>query len=266
MKCEYLGGVVMMYQDVLDKIVDESKLIFGTELTGIYLHGSMAMECFNPDKSDIDLIFVVEDDISDEQKMEFMDKIIELNKLAPSKGIELSIVKKVYCKEFLYPTPFELHFSNMHLQWFVDNPTDYISKMKGTDKDLAAHFTIIKHRGKVLYGERIASVFGEVPKADYIDSIWSDIEGAKEEILDNPVYMILNLCRVAAFVKDDFVASKKQGGEWGIDHLELKYQRLIYEALNCYVSDKEMVVEKEEAQAFAEYMLTMINDRIVTKE
>lgn len=28
----------MQYQNILDKIVDESKQIFGAELTGIYLH------------------------------------------------------------------------------------------------------------------------------------------------------------------------------------------------------------------------------------
>lgn len=256
----------MMYQELLDKIVAESKRIFRSELTGIYLHGSMAMQCFNPEKSDIDLIFVVEGGITDEQKLEFMNEVVKINKLAPNKGIELSVVKRGHCKEIPYPIPFELHFSNMHLQWFLDNPTDYISKMKGTDKDLTAHFTIINHCGIVLYGEEIASVFGEVPKADYIDSIWTDIEGAKEEVLDNPIYIILNLCRVAAFLKDDLVTSKMQGGEWGIDNLELKYQKLICDALKCYASDNKMVVKKEEALAFAEYMLALINDIIVTNE
>lgn len=35
-----------MYQELLDKIVPESKRIFRLELTEIYLHGSMAMQCF----------------------------------------------------------------------------------------------------------------------------------------------------------------------------------------------------------------------------
>lgn len=125
----------MLYRNILDKIVEKCKEIFEINLTGIYLHGSMAMGCFNPDKSDIDLIIVIENDITDNQKINFMNEVMELNKLAPRKGIELSIVKKAYCKEFLYPTPFELHFSNMHLQWFMRNRTEYISKMKGTDKD-----------------------------------------------------------------------------------------------------------------------------------
>lgn len=46
----------MLYQNILDEIVDESKMIFKEDLTGIYLHGSLAMGCFNPKKSDIDLM------------------------------------------------------------------------------------------------------------------------------------------------------------------------------------------------------------------
>ena len=59
------------------------------------------------------------------------------------------------CRPFIYPTPFELHFSVAHLYWYGKDPDDYISKMKGEDKDLAAHFTIITHRGKCLYGAPI---------------------------------------------------------------------------------------------------------------
>lgn len=66
------GGQMDWEMDILDKIVNQSRKIFGDELIGIYLHGSMAMGCFNPDKSDIDLIFVIRDHIMDTQKMQFI--------------------------------------------------------------------------------------------------------------------------------------------------------------------------------------------------
>ena len=248
----------MLYQNILDEIVDKSKIIFKEELTGIYLHGSLAMGCFNPKKSDIDLMIVIENNITDLQKLQFMNHVVELNKTAPSKGIELSIVKKEYCRKFIYPTPFELHFSNAHLQWLIDNPTDYIHKMKGTDKDLAAHFTIIKKYGVMLYGEEIDNIFADVPRKDYIDSIWYDVEGAKEDILEEPVYVILNLCRAAAFLKNDLILSKKQGGEWALQNLSSQYHALISKALQSYMSETEMYLANMEAQKFADYMLRMI--------
>ena len=98
----------MLYQNLLDEIVDKSKKILKEDLTGIYLHGSLVMGCFNPDKSDIDLIIVINNSITDLQKLQFMNYVVEWNKTAPDKGIELSIVRKEYCQNFLYPTPFEL--------------------------------------------------------------------------------------------------------------------------------------------------------------
>ena len=248
----------MLYKNLLKEIVDKSKKIFRENLTGIYLHGSLAMGCFNPNKSDLDLLFVIKNNITDVQKLQFMNHIVEMNKMAPSKGIELSIVKEKYCRKFLYPTPFELHFSNAHLQWFNNNPTDYINKMNGTDKDLAAHFKIIKKYGVVLQGEAINNVFVDVPRKDYIDSIWLDIKGAKEDILEEPIYIILNLCRVAAFLKHDLILSKKQGGEWALQNLSTQYHALVSNAVQSYMFEDEMGLDNIEAQKFADYMLQMI--------
>lgn len=248
----------MLYQNILDEFVTVSEDIIREGLTGIYLHGSMAMNCFNPAKSDIDLIIVIEHDITDVQKMEFMKQVVKLNEKAAAKGLEISVVKREYCKPFVYPTPFELHFSSMHLQWFYDNPENYVENMKGVDNDLAAHFTIMNKYGIVLYGEQIEEVFGEVPQKDYIDSIWLDVEGAREAIEEEPMYMILNLCRVLAFLKEDMYLSKQQGGEWAIGYMPKKYHPLIVQALDCYGTSQMMEVDMELAGQFADEMLTSI--------
>lgn len=248
----------MIYEDLLFRFTEMSKKIFKNNLVGIYLHGSAAMGCFNSKKSDLDLILIVKNDIPSAVKMEFMKKVIELNEEAPAKGIELSIVKKEFCNPFVYPTPFELHFSAMHLNWFKAQPEDYIEKMQGTDKDLAAHFTIINKCGVVLFGEKISEVFGKVRKNDYIDSIWLDIEDAREDIVTDSMYITLNLCRVLAYLQEDLILSKKSGGEWGLSTLPQEFHALIQEALQSYETDREMIIHLETAKRFAEYMLSQI--------
>lgn len=250
----------MFYQKVLDEFITITKDIIKEQLTGIYLHGSLAMECFNPEKSDIDLIVVIEEAISDKQKMEFMKQVVRLNEQAPAKGLEISIVKRDYCSPFVYPTPFELHFSPMHLKWFCDNPQNYVENMKGTDKDLAAHFTLINQYGIVLYGEEIENVFSKVPQENYADSICGDIEAAAEDIIEQPIYITLNLCRVLAFLTEGLYLSKEQGGKWGMEHLPSNYHALISDALKCYGTDENMVVEKETAVFFANEMLKLIEE------
>ena len=48
--------------------VEQSKRILRDNLIGVYLHGSLVMGCFNPQKSDIDLIIVIDKPISDSIK------------------------------------------------------------------------------------------------------------------------------------------------------------------------------------------------------
>ncbi len=249
------------YTIFLDRFVQESRDILGDNLVGIYLHGSAVMGCFNSKKSDLDLLIVIKKALSDRIKRQYMDRVVVLNEQAPLKGLELSVVREEVCSPFVYPTPFEIHFSNAHLIWYRTNPDEYIEKMKGTDKDLAAHFTILYHRGKVLYGREIRDVFSEVSRENYLDSIWCDIENAEEEIVDNPVYMILNLCRVLAYVKDNLILSKLEGGEWGKANIPEKYMDLITGALKEYQMNIPIRMNESLAKEYAEYMLKQIKTK-----
>lgn len=249
----------MNYENLLNQFVDRMKEVLNKNLTGIYLHGSLAMGCFNPQKSDLDLIVITEDFISDLQKMQIMQYIVRLNEEAPPKGLEISFVLRKWCNPFVYPTPFELHFSPAHLKRFLDDPSDYIEKMKGTDIDLAAHFSIINRFGVVLYGEEIDRVFAEVPEEYYRKSICADVENAVNDIIENPIYITLNLCRVLAFMKNGLYLSKEQGGKWGIESLS-EYRSVISEALNCYTSDRNMTAYAEDLWLFAKETLDSIRE------
>lgn len=208
------------YQTVLDRLVKLSRETLKTQLVGVYLHGSLAMDCFNPQKSDLDLLVVVKSELEDAAKRAFMDGVIDLNESAPEKGLELSLLTQTVCKPFVYPTPYVLHYSNMHKNWYQTSPDDYVQKMKGTDRDLAAHCTIVRAYGRVLWGKAIEEVFGPVPREAYLDSILCDISESEEEFSENPVYFTLNLCRVLGYLKENLILSKKTGGEWGLTHTQ----------------------------------------------
>ena len=246
-------------EPLINRFAALSEEILKDNLTGIYLHGSAVMGYWQPKKSDLDFIVVVREDMTDETKREYMDRLITLDAACPAKGIEMSIVTKNVCKPFVYPTPFILHYSRMHNGWYRKDPEDYIRKMNGTDKDLAAHFTVIRSRGRCLYGFPVSEMFGEVPEQDYLDSIWHDISGAKEEIEEQPMYLILNLARVLAYLKEKEVLSKKEGGEWGLRNLPERYHPLIRSALCEYEDGEDILYDRVLAADYADYMLRQIS-------
>ncbi len=250
--------------ELTDSFVSQSKKILGDRLEGIYLHGSSVMGCFNPQKSDIDLLIVVKDTVADDSKTAFMDMVVELNGEAPEKGIEMDMVRTDVCRHFVYPTPFELHFSIKHLDWYRTNPTDYIRKMNGVNKDLAAYFEVIRRQGKCLYGTQIAELFGEVGRDAYLDSILCDVSDAVEDIQTNTAYIVLNLLRVLAFIKEGSVLSKKEGGEWGLAILPEAYRPLVRLALNEYASDRKADYSGEHLQEYASFMLAQIRSSLAS--
>ena len=241
--------------DLIRDFVEASKRILGDELVGVYLHGSAVMGCFNPERSDLDLIVVTERPLSDPVKRAYLDMVVRYNASGPAKGIEMSVVRREVCSPFMYPTPYELHFSAGHLDWYKKDPEDYIRKMHGTDRDLAAHFTILTKRGKCLYGAPIREVFAEVPGRDYLDSLWYDIEGAAEEITKYPMYLTLNLARVLAYQEEGLVLSKQEGGEWALGHLPAEFHPLIRSALRDYSGSAEVDYAESLAKRYAGYAI-----------
>ncbi|MDF2672626.1 MAG: hypothetical protein K0R09_891 [Clostridiales bacterium] len=246
-------------KEILNKIIIEHRKLMNDNLVGIYLHGSLAMGCFNENLSDIDYIMVVKDKISFEIKRRIIDFLIGLSQYVPKKGIEMSIVLDKDIKNFVYPTPFELHYSKDINERYV-NDLNYICG-DSTDKDLAAHITVINHRGVCLYGKPINEVFGEVPEKYYIDSILYDIENAQGEILNNSVYYVLNLSRVLYYLREGIISSKYEGGKWAKEILPGKYFDIIEQAINIYVGKMGNIEWNEsELKNFVEYMLNEINN------
>lgn len=251
----------MKCEEILSKIANEYQSILGNNLVGIYVHGSLAFGCFNPNKSDIDFIVVVKNTPTIEEKEALIKTLLYLSEEAPRKGYEMSVVLSSFCKTFVYPTQFELHYSIAHLQRCKDNLREYCTSMKGTDKDLAEHFTVIKRVGYSIFGEQITDVFGAVSKENCLDSIKGDIENAIDDVSDNPVYIILNLCRVLAYKSYGLILSKEQGGLWGIENLPKQYKALLSKALKNYKSEIEENFDRGLSLNFCNYMIEKIFDK-----
>ena len=107
---------------LLSEIKTGCRHVLGENLTGIYLHGSVAFGCFRWEKSDIDFLVVVKEELPHGIKRRLMDLILRLSESAPPKGLEMSIVLEAECRHVRHPVPFLLHYSNMHRERYRENP------------------------------------------------------------------------------------------------------------------------------------------------
>ena len=241
-----MNNIPSSIRKLLNEIRRGHQEILQDNLVGIYVHGSIAMGCFNPASSDIDFLVVVKDSLDNETKKKVIDFLLGLSESTPKNGLEMSIVLQDVLKNFTHPTSFELHYSNEWKQKYTAGEVDYTKPKK--DPDLAAHFTITKKRGICLTGKPISEIFFDVPEKHYVASIVEDSEwsldnifkGPDEGTCEVPVYTVLNLCRVLAFLQDKLITSKREGGEWGLANLPEEYKDTIQQALNTYNGNKHV--------------------------
>lgn len=246
---------VIGFVTVLQKVLENN-------LTGVYLHGSLALGCFNPDRSDIDLLVVTGQGMTLDTKRAIAGEILNRS-LCPA-PIEISFLPKTYLSPWRYPTPYDLHYSEDWRKLFEkDLSSEEWEKWNddiGTDKDLAAHITVTLERGICLFGECINEVFVPVPTEHYVDSIITDFEWGAERIGKYPESFVLNACRVYAFLAEGAVLSKDEGAEWGLRTFEEDLQKIISLALRKYRGDtRRGELEESHVQKFGVQLAVGIN-------
>jgi predicted nucleotidyltransferase len=236
-------------------------------LIGVYLHGSLAMGCFNPARSDLDLLVVSHYGMEVETKRDLIEDLLRVSG-APS-PIEISFLRESDLEPWHHPAPFDLHFSEAWREQYVRQLADGQWRMwndtRRTDPDLAAHVTVLRRRGITLYGEPIAEVLPCVPAADYISAIWGDFLDARRTATRNPSYLILNACRIHAYLCDGRVFSKDEGGVWARRTLAEPWTDTVARALAAYRGETEESFEAGEMEAFAAYMAQRLKQQLAER-
>jgi hypothetical protein len=223
-------------QRQIDDLTYAFETTLGDNLIGIYLHGSLAMGCFNPGMSDIDLLVRVREPLAGKIRATLVERLVCIS--GNPTPIELSALSDQDLFPWRYPIPFTLHFSE---DWRPQLEADRywprnIEQM--TDPDLAAHITLLHARGISVSGMPIANAFPEVPPEHCRDSLLRDYDWALERFDSNPAYAILNTLRLLRYLTDGAITSKREAGEWALHTLPAGIHLPITEALAWYTGQK----------------------------
>lgn len=248
-------------------VIAEIKRFLVHDVVGIYLHGSLALGCFNPASSDLDLVVVTARPMALRERNWLIRSLLAHSRhadLPPSPfvenehPIEISIMTTDDLLPWRYPPRYDLHYSESWRERYTrDIATgawrDWRRPSEG-DPDLAAHLMVIRERGICLSGAPIAEVIPMIPERDYRVAILSDVHDIKAQIVQNPVYWVLNACRVVAYLDDGAIRSKVEGGEWGLTHLPSDHHALIRQALATYDGVDDGPFDAVLLSAFADAM------------
>jgi predicted nucleotidyltransferase len=245
-----------------DKLIEH----LGSNLVGIYLHGSFALDSFNPDVSDLDVIALLHESIDVDLRFELVKVFLDLsNHPTP---IEISLITKDAIWPWKHPTPYQLHSSEYWRTRYEEqvrmNNKDFWSETP-VDSDLACHITLINQKGICLFGTPIREAFPMVPELDFRSSILSDVQYAANVLNTLPVYGVLTLCRILSYLETGHILSKGQAGGWVLPLIPEGIRNIVMQAVDIYVGIRRENVHfsDNDLEQYKNLMLSAINNHLI---
>lgn len=243
----------------VDQLVHMLRMIVGDDIA-VVIHGSVALGDYQPGRSDLDVLVFCQAALTTVQHTQLATTMLALSGLpAP---IEISVVDRALLAAWVHPAPFYFHYSE---DWrtamqaaLVDDAYAWVQYR--TDADLSAHMVIAHHHGMMVYGDV------QVPlptPAQALAAVWYDIAHAETQVVENPDYVILNLCRTIRWLEHGEVLSKGTGGLALLAELSEPARSVV--ACMCAVRQGDAVVMPDIAvlQSVAHTLLKRIEGRML---
>jgi len=225
-------------------ILNNTKNIIHDNFIGLYLHGSLAMGGFNPQRSDIDILVITEEGLDVGTKRSLAQQFLRYS--GNPFPLEISFLTIEQLKDFNHPSPFEFHFSEFWRTRYEEDLSlhtyNYINGLIKEDPDLAAHIMITAKRGICVEGKPIKDLFPSIHPSLYLSSILGDFKECLENIVENPVYCTLNLIRVYMYISEGIISSKQEAGIWGLKSMPEELKQTLQKVVANY-SDKDGTYE-----------------------
>ncbi len=243
----------------------------GDSLIGIYLHGSIALNCFVEGSSDIDILIVSDRKISRDERLAIAKRIIEID-YKPS-PLEMSAIWINDLKPWKYPTPCQFHYSDYWTEKYNkmlsgEIKESFIIDEDFTDEDIACHVNLINQSGICIYGKEVKDVFPLVPEKDFWNSISSDIEMDFNAL--NPRYFvsnILSLGRVLSYKYEKKILSKYDAGIWTLNHVPERFKYIIDNSIKSwYLDEGDIDFKEEDLNDLKELLINEIQSNLFPKD
>ena len=236
-------------RSVLTRVTDGS-------LCGLYATGSIGFGDFRRERSDIDLVGVLRQVLSDRAKVDLEDALAHDSLPCPAHGLDISLVTSDIAESPPRRPPFEFAMSTGHT-WRLET-SDGIA-----DGEMALNFAICRQSGVTLYGASPEQEFGVVPRDWLLEELAENLHWHQKHIFNpyhDPLgqFSTLNACRAWHFVDRNLFCSKTDGGRWVLSrHPDYS---LVATALANRTTDVQETPDRGEVEMFLRHVCEILEN------
>ncbi|MBN8828192.1 MAG: DUF4111 domain-containing protein [Sphingobacteriia bacterium] len=220
-------------KNIINILTTRLKYILNDNLLAIYITGSISYGGFDPGKSDIDLVIIINKELMKVQLNNIIELHLSLTEKYPIWGNRL---------ECSYITPEMLNNINIPIKGrlYINNGKVYTDALYGNEWLINLH--TLYECGINVYGPCIKEMIkipidiNEVRKASKQDlyqnwaSLLNDCSILKNS--EYNAYIVLTLCRILYREKNDDIVPKNKATIWVKEHYKGKWSSIIEKAEN----------------------------------
>ncbi len=210
--------------------------VLGDDLVGVYPHGSLILGGWRPERSDIDVLVVVERSLTSAEQSTLAAAWQPEARPCPAVGLELSVVLRSVAAHPNARPAFELHVTTAPEDAKVVDGHGHPG-----DLDLVLHFAICHALGY--------EVFAEVPRPLVLAQVADELTWAVEHAAPAE-YAVLNACRAWRYAVDGTLVSKIDGGHWAEERLDESERTLVRNAIALQSGEETAALDASAASAF----------------
>jgi predicted nucleotidyltransferase len=195
------------------RLADSCADVLRSCLVSAILHGSLTLDDFQPGKSDLDLLLVVERDLADVQIDALVAAVREAD-VGPAAGIDLLVVTR---ESAAAPAD---HPRRELLVGRYPGPSDGLEVDRRDDHapDVWPELSVARAHGYALLGTEPREVLGEVPvgcvRANGLSWLTTWLELTDDDA--NAPHMVLTACRIWKFAVAGEHSSKSAAAHWAL--------------------------------------------------
>jgi streptomycin 3"-adenylyltransferase len=251
-------------KEQIDSVCDIWLKYLGDSVLGIYIHGSLVLDCFHEESSDIDILIVTSRKVSRDERLHIAKETILIDqKPCP---LEMSAIWIKDLTPWKHPMPCQFHYSDYWTKTYVnliesESESHFILDEDFEDADIASHIHVTNQSGICIYGKPIHEIFPVIPEEDFWRSISNDVDDYDFNAY-NPKYFVSNILilgRILSYKKLKRVLSKYDSALWTLANVPLKYNYIINNALRVWYMGEDLIeYDKEDLKNLKQYLINEI--------
>jgi Domain of unknown function (DUF4111)/Nucleotidyltransferase domain len=185
----------------------------GKTVAGVYLHGSLVLDDYLPGRSDVDLLVVVDDPLSDAQLAALTEAAVATHRSRAPGRVDLRLVTRQVAASPTPAPPLEAY-----LRLTPGSGVRLEERRHPGERDLAVELSVCRAHGHSLLGAAPTELLGEVPDRWVVAAGDAQL-AAWQAIGDDPPYAeltVLTACRVWRFAEEGRHCPKTAAGRWAL--------------------------------------------------